>query len=118
MSDVIDKNRVIELLQQAVLVKGDDYVDPRSSNEEEGCLYFEKSGAPSCIVGHVLYDLGIRKLYNNGEVSDIIDIDDSDNYFIGNHEFTPEAIDALSVAQMTQDHGYSWGKAVAEAKSV
>lgn len=103
-------------LRQAVLEKGTAYVfnnSPDSSPDDY--WYFDpETGAPGCIVGHVLaYEgLTIEDLGNNnvslgisalvGRITDRLTCD-------------PRALTLLGAAQAYQDEAVPWGDAVTEA---
>lgn len=97
-----------DLLQRAVEERGEDYVYPRASSPG-GCVYFEDDGTPSCIVGHVLAYLGYTK----------DDIEDFNDQSVGAvSDAAPMDFQArwlLRDAQIRQDQGTPWGRAVSEA---
>jgi hypothetical protein len=110
-------------LKKALAVKGEDYVYERPKfplNDGltiEACAYFTAEGQPSCIVGHVMADLGhtINDLdqiassydgtFNTGATaSTAMD-------YLG-YELDEKTRCLLSVAQDYQDSGHRWGEAV------
>lgn len=119
---IIDKDKAIELMEQAVAEKGEDHVVTK-------CDYFNPlDGTPVCIVGHVIDRLGkglddLRTSPENpvtGRGSDV-----NSTIFVSLEvdglEFTPEAQKALQVAQEVQDGQResvesNWGTAVRFAK--
>lgn len=58
----VDFERVRDITEKIIAVKGADYVDPNSGDEADlQCQYFElDTETPSCLVGHVLHELGMR----------------------------------------------------------
>lgn len=95
--------QVKESLRKAVITNGADYV----FDEDMSCQYFEQ-GEPACIVGHVFADAGVSEAdlgaYNATDV-------DTARSAIG-ATMEPEASVALTIAQIFQDEGASWGSAV------
>lgn len=86
---------------------------------EWGCVYFEESGAPSCLVGHVLAAYGYTaQLFTDNQVL-------MDGMMFGNSArfewvtqrvelpFTPAAVRVLDYAQSLQDLRRTWGEAYA-----
>lgn len=116
-------------LKKALAVKGEDYVYewpqfPLAANEGGGlkqrCAYFTPQGAPSCIVGHVMADLGHT----------VEDLDAPDGLFektrnVGTgairalkhlgYTLDYRAVEVLANAQALQDLGRPWGRAVTDA---
>ena len=91
----------------------EDYV----YDDEWGCVYFEESGAPSCLVGHVLAAYGYTaQLFTDNQVL-------MDGAMFGNSArfdwvtqrvelpFTPAAVRVLNYAQSLQDIRRTWGEA-------
>ncbi|AGY47121.1 hypothetical protein CN1A_12 [Clavibacter phage CN1A] len=115
----INLNNVIELLEAAVDKKGREYVDPDALSHTR-CSY-AKDGAPSCIVGHVLVDLGVpvEELTDSGlgEVSELFN--DNDPYYVeivSRVTATGPALEVLSKAQAVQDQQGTWGDALDSAR--
>jgi hypothetical protein len=106
---VIDKKMVIADLE--AIVRGrEDYVYRR---DHATCVYREKDGSPSCIVGHVLARHSLLDEAVEGEI-----------FGTGqpaSRHFTYEAIGVLCAAQSVQDNGVddynSWGDALHVAKT-
>lgn len=110
MSEKITMDNVLPLLKAAVDTRGEDY---RYLDHYEMCEYKSpKDGSPACLIGVVLASVGIP----------IADLDEVDTELgsIGISELVqdgllpdvdPEAAEVLSVAQMVQDKGSTWGAA-------
>jgi len=58
---IISYEQVVAELEKAVAANGEDFVYKAVPDEHEHlhCVYFDATGAPSCIVGHVLAGLGV-----------------------------------------------------------
>lgn len=100
-------------LPAIIATKGEDfkYVFPPGGT----CLYVE-NGAPSCLIGHYLIDLGFpMDAFQAVEGNGIESLFHEENFkeIMTSHGFTaePDAIMALSRLQGIQDNGYSWGYA-------
>lgn len=106
----ITRTAVLKSLAKVVREKGADY---RYLDDHEACTYTE-GGKPSCLVGHVLIDLGVptqrlvamntsrfRSLVAHGRLRGF--------------EIDPVAIEILNDAQIFQDSGSTWGEARREA---
>lgn len=122
---VIDRHQAIELLERAVEENGPDYV----YDSGPGCDYVRTDWdandnpiyAPSCIVGHAFYYLGVP-------IEQIVVLDHQAHGGIAHvaHnlpellgvELTREAEDVFATAQDKQDNGIPWGEAVESAKLV
>lgn len=123
---LVTKAEAIQLLRNAIALKGEDYVYPVPDNDfGPGCLYV-KNGQPDCIVGHALAELGVpveKMEYRNDDSCREADVISADS--IGQNEaklisayglaFTGGAMEVLSVAQVLQDRGESWGFSLEEA---
>jgi hypothetical protein len=136
MTIIVDYDKAIELLTAAVERKGEDFVyNPGGSGS---CSYVAKPNRlngvydgpeldengksnPGCIVGHVLYSLGVD-LYRvgSGSMRSIM------RHRYGPHAalnsdltmtFSEDAVEALQRAQSSQDDGSTWGRALEAAKS-
>lgn len=121
MTRVIDAPEAIELLERAVQAKGEDYVDPNAANGD-GCMYGDEYGHPACIVGHVVFYLGINPdAIKAGSVYRAISVDGvldgGLNVIEGSPKFTNAARDVLGRAQTVQDNEGTWGAALTAAKS-
>lgn len=139
MTRIINYQEAARLLKEQVQKRGSDYVytpvtvlDDEGYVEQESCVYFNpEDGAPSCIVGYVVADLGLTldtlveiaterynkatsQYLNNGAIADtltgaLMETERLDLYF------TPSAERLLRRAQANQDAGHSWGWAVQRA---
>ena len=83
------------------------------------CVYFDDSGAPSCLVGHVLAAYG----YTSSLVEGVpgtqgLSANASRITWVAQRfdlPFSPGAVTVLDEAQYAQDQRYSWGEAYARA---
>jgi hypothetical protein len=109
---VVDFPKAKIQLRRIVDAKGEDYVYPR----QEACVYFEKDGSPSCIIGHELAKHGITR-------DDLLveDIDYNDENSVeqlveaGFIKTDPATREFLLEVQAFQDAGAPWGVALSEA---
>jgi hypothetical protein len=128
MTIVVDKDKALELLDKAVAEKGADHT-------VDGCVYFE-GGAPHCIVGHVLAEVGVTEsdfedAYNKGSGYDpngqSFGVLYTRDFITEKVKFTSEAAQILEDAQQMQDYGVidglplsstdiTWGTAVRVAR--
>jgi hypothetical protein len=98
----------VEQLRKAVEVRGPDFVYPDEWRSPYGtCLYFRADGSPACIVGQVISQLSDEVLLIESSVRVValkagIDMD-------------ADAEALLQRAQNWQDHGATWGDAIANA---
>lgn len=119
----IDVDEALKELERAVNEKGADFIHP-------GPCDYEFGGKPSCLIGHVLFNLGVSaEDLDRMDQPDIAEEDDGtppNGTSIGDVAFmlprmtyftlTPRAITALAAAQYEQDHGYTWGFALDSAR--
>jgi hypothetical protein len=99
---VVDFPKAKIQLRRIVDAKGEDYVYPR----QEACVYFEKDGSPSCIIGHELAKHGID--YNDeNSVEQLVEA--------GFIKTDPATREFLLEVQAFQDAGAPWGVALSEA---
>lgn len=106
---IYDYDQTIELLQRAVIEKGDGYIYPKRDVEGPTCVYKEDA-TPSCIVGHVLSYIGL--------LDEAIDGMGPVGLQPWRRQFTDNALWALGRAQSLQDKGETWGEALIAAKEV
>lgn len=118
---------VTEALHKIVAEKGADYVYPGARGT---CMYSERDGSPSCIVGHVVAVLepeAFEKIVEieaaEGESTDArallggwgVDYDwETGDYRMKTPalvEYDNEVSNALELAQRAQDGGLTWGEA-------
>lgn len=122
MSDlkVINAQQAFDLL--AKVVEGrEDFVYYRKVDYGTACVYFENL-EPSCIVGHVLAELGLTAAdVETFNVFAFINIRSELEQF--GLRFTEKASDVLFAAQYTQDGAgnpddatHSWGEALNKAR--
>lgn len=110
----------------------------QSPDRTESCSYFDSKGAPKCIVGNALADLGVKPMneplgygvVNGYCCGDMLTEDGA--FFAEPCEFaetlpwelagvespTPEQITWVHRVQVEQDNGVSWGMAVATAEKL
>lgn len=122
----ITATMVHDLLRKAVELKGSDYVYPTYRGSALNC-YYAKDGQPDCIVGHVLFDLGVpiadMTWDDSGErrgdmATDVISV--HRDYLLEEHglKFDDVAWEMLRSAQSKQDWRCSWGEALEAASGV
>lgn len=108
-----------ELLARAVKEKGEDYVyvplrEGGRPNGRPQCAYFnEEDRCPSCMVGYVLSYKGVtyeRLDATNSVVTEVQDLVEEGHLKVDNHTLA-----LLTVAQVEQDQGQTWGRALEEA---
>lgn len=132
MTEIVGKTRALELLARTVEAKGADYKDTGTVHEVEGlsamlCEYSYDGGkTPGCIVGHVLDYMGVPLSdVPSGGIDDIATTDDQETYYLYDTTedkaktkpiFTANALRVLRAAQMDQDDGVTWGKALGAAQ--
>jgi hypothetical protein len=120
MSDrmVLTGEAAVMMLRKVVFEKGADFVYPQAQMGQS-CVNFTDDGNPSCIVGHVLADLGLT--YFQAMEAKIVD----SGVFIVSHaldgmnfpwEISVPARKVLATAQNFQDAGYTWGDSLAKAE--
>jgi hypothetical protein len=134
MIATVTREKAIELLEHAVQLKGEDYVDENKPGGQ--CQYFT-NGKPSCIIGHVLADLGVEPGFDNQEFPDLVDAEDKIESYEPEYDtedyynnfttakftnkkdliFTSEAVRILRTAQEIQDEGGNWGSALETARA-
>jgi hypothetical protein len=113
-------------LKKALAVKGEDYVYERPTFKLtnditiNACAYFTPEGRPSCIVGHVLADLGhtiddldAPKMSPDGTFNTGATASMAMDYL--GYELDEKTRSLLSIAQDYQDSGGTWGHAVETA---
>jgi len=128
---VIDMEKALEWLRDALNERGDDYVDPGSTdalgccnvkkeyNDEDGNKLDEPVLYASCIAGTVFSYAGVPLEFlfqHNGTVNSTIMAIRAE--LSEEFEVTPEASAILRVAQRAQDKGESWGSSVEAAHDV
>lgn len=117
---VITVDMAVEGIRKAVKAKGAGYLAGPVDNASAGCQYANNAGTgPLCIVGTVLFDLGVpakELAYMDSEHAETI----TGTGVVGHLEdlgvtIEPEAFVVLDIAQMHQDNGQNWGTAQALA---
>lgn len=86
-----------------------DYIYQKTSNGS--CKYIHH-GAPSCIIGHALWNVGLINAHCDFDKLDL----SSFGYVIREHwDLSDREIKWLEDVQYKQDRGTSWGNAVVSA---
>lgn len=102
---------VTRLMEEAVALKGEDYVYEMPRNKEGdviGCSYIHND-QPSCIVGHVLVAAGVdpdQLHQHEGVAAENLTI----RVQLWDTDYTMSR--ALNAAQEAQDSGETWGEAL------
>lgn len=120
LEDVLRETRAV------VIEKGSDYVYPesekklRSFGDDKVCQY-SHDGNPSCLVGHVIHRLDPDAFqsvmenelrYGAAEAGELMTVN-----YLPEDFWDDEAEEAMSAAQLAQDKGATWGRALFEAES-
>lgn len=117
---VLDAPQAVAMLRKVVYGR-EDYVYVRPSNAPY-CVNFTDEGQPSCVVGHVLAELGLTF-----EVAELLEI--KGNIAIRSAAgkvnkcpdfgwaLTEAAVQVLAAAQLVQDDGRTWGEALGRAEA-
>jgi hypothetical protein len=101
---------VRDLLDKAIVEKGEDYVYERINFDESSCNYLEYEDnlsrevpiGPGCLVGHVL-------LYDGVEMSELMGKEGSGAASVA--PYSASVNTALGLAQQHQDQGHIWKEA-------
>jgi hypothetical protein len=99
-----------ELLARAVKEKGADYVYEQQDGK---CVYYTSEGSPSCLVGWVLSYKGLTSadlVAADSVIAEVGDLVEEGLLKVDN-----ETLALLTVAQVEQDQGQTWGRALEEA---
>lgn len=101
------------LLVRAIAEKGEDYiyVDPEGRKAAVygvTCVNFAHDGSPSCIAGHVYHYAGLTP-DEAGRTLTVREV----NTMLPNLFADWDVVRALIAAQVAQDAGWTWGKALA-----
>jgi len=125
MSIDLTIENVIEALKEAVAEKGEEYVYVnkygQSALDDDGypsgisCHYLDLDSNPSCIVGNVLYRLGVpfNEMYDNGEDSSALVKRLHQEGVISAVQLG--VLPILYTAQGMQDMGATWGVVLEKA---
>lgn len=113
----ITKPKAKQLLRD--VVHGNESYVYHSEDHGDRCVY-EYDGKPSCVVGHVLYRAGVtvEVLAELDALfySALLDDDPVDMLKEAGLTMTKPARNLLAMMQTRQDHGHSWGSALAVAE--
>lgn len=123
MTTLITAEKALSLLEDAVALKGRDYVYPVIEEMWDAGCHYTRDGEPSCGVGYALHSAGVSiehlAILDNHDDSAI---DGEDIRYTLRNEFdfvlTDEAIEVFSAFQRFQDMKRSWGESLDEAKRV
>jgi hypothetical protein len=98
--------RLIAAVREIAAERPDHVYD---SESDEGCVYIDKDGNPSCIIGHAGYKLALitREPQGCWDSTDICAVSYELRWSLSNDELR-----WLSAVQTHQDRGVSWGAAV------
>ena len=113
--------KAVELVEQAVARRGNDYVYPEDwkNPETNRCRYLNEDGTPACIVGDIFAAEGwfwgqaetvIHSEVNYSSMRDLLTLLGKEG------ELSENVIDVLEAAQSAQDHGDTWGTALTKAE--
>lgn len=111
----IDKDRALDLLEQAVAERGADYID---TDAKGSCTYLHyDTNTPGCIVGTVFHAAGlpIERLEAMDKLGSLMCISPKMLKVSYDIDITEEAHALLRTAQSEQDSGTAWGLAVDRA---
>lgn len=112
MTQAVTGKQALKALKTAVKLKGEDYVYPDSERSPLGTCQYSDGKEPLCIVGVALDSLGVNVHGQPNTAADSINV-----RWDGVH-LTERAIRILRAAQVSQDVGDDWGKALDAAKTV
>jgi hypothetical protein len=134
MTIIIDGQRAIGLLRDVVRGR-EDYIDPYSGGSV--CQYV-RNGAPSCIAGHAMVAAGAPLAAvaimdglgdmteisgalqivaeGRGETEPLYNLYEEAVQLAEEIEMDGPAAEVLGAAQLSQDDGSTWGRALAEAE--
>lgn len=105
----------IVMAKKAVEDRGADWVYPNMYehpdwyiwDDDPVCRYVGPHGEPGCIVGHVLYQIGLLDKAEEKTPAFTLSVLQKN--------FEPDAVEFLNTFQQYQDAGDSWGNAMAAA---
>lgn len=121
---MIDYLTAKEALEQAVAIKGEDFAFDSFESSSLGCLYANSDGSPCCIVGTALHLLDIPLPDPASEENSYVFSPYANfastytNKFLNRilleqgYEFDERASELFRLAQVEQDEGMTWGKAL------
>jgi len=122
MTHIYDEHETLGVLRFIVQQKGPEFVYPRQKALGYICVYWDRqAGCASCLVGHVLAQLGFTDPPPNIEGFSIASVilgeagDEAEVYW--RERFTVPALRLLAAAQDEQDGGESWGVALRAAEA-
>jgi len=115
MTTIIDRNKMTELLDEAVAARGADFnYHEHFGLRSGGACDYKVRNEPGCIIGWVLNHLGLLDMAREGRTASQVmgDINSAPNEFF----FTDEARAMANNAQLAQDNSNNWGPSVQAAK--
>ena len=74
--------------------------------EGEDCVYFDKEGNPSCLIGHALAKCGVEPFDQDRPIQD------NAYYVLPRYGISAKVTKAAQMAQQAQDHGETWQEAL------
>lgn len=123
MSHIYDEHETLGVLRWIVQEKGPGYVYERQAGIGFVCIYWDRvKGCPSCVVGHVLNQLGFPEppaaIEGTALYGLVHGTEAGSSAFAAyfTERFTMRALKLLAIAQSEQDQGTSWGGALEEAE--
>lgn len=116
----LDVDGVMGLLRKIVFEKGADFTYHKVENSVT-CHNFH-GDEPGCIVGHVLVELGLdsslaQRLRIEGSENAAVSCDRLSRSPEFDWAFDEDTVQVLTVAQVAQDDGKTWGEALGRAES-
>lgn len=123
MTTLITAEKALSLLEDAVALKGRDYVYPVMEQMWRVGCHYTRDGEPSCGVGYALHAAGVS-------IEGLAMLDDNDENAIDSEEIrytlrndldfivTDEAVEVFTAFQRFQDKQHGWGESLDEAKRV
>lgn len=123
MTTLITAEKALSLLEDAVALKGRDYVYPVIDEMWSVGCHYTRDGEPSCGVGYALHAAGVSidglgMLDNNDDST----IDNEEVRYILRNDLdfivTDEALKVFAAFQKFQDMKRSWGESLDNAKRV
>lgn len=107
-NELIGLETAIEWAKVEIAIEGEDFVyraEERDGTVHLECAYYEKDGAPSCLVGRILDRHGLMTFEGRGEH------EGKEAFSITpvTKNFTAKARSFLNALQIRQDSGETWG---------
>lgn len=120
MNDKLNEETFTAAIEQAVEMRGRDYIYPKSlpgwqtPGLAKACVYSTRQGQPACLIGQALYliDPKLVPSYEDSDAGKDMDARSVLTRLLGVDYETPRWVHAAYVAQVHQDRGGSWGDAL------